>query len=95
MVTHLGNLDGGLDLRAGGQQALRRGLLIGRLVRAATCSRAAWIMLDMVLSPFRFISVPRKPAAARDSHCLMAGPFSRTWMRNRFWPASAWSISMA
>ena len=27
----LGNLDGGLDLRAGGQQALRRGLLIGRL----------------------------------------------------------------
>ena len=36
-----------------------------------------------------------QPAAARDSHCLMAGPFSRTWMRNRFWPASAWSISMA
>ena len=27
----LGNLNGGLDLRAGGQQALRRGLLIGRL----------------------------------------------------------------
>ena len=27
----LGNLNGGLDLRAGGQQALRRGPLIGRL----------------------------------------------------------------
>ena len=31
MCGVLGDLDGGLDLRPGGQQAGRRGLLIGRL----------------------------------------------------------------
>ena len=29
------------------------------------------------------------------AYCRSSGPFSRTLMRNRFSPATAWSISMA
>ena len=151
----LGDLDGGLHLRAGGQQAGCRRLLIGRLGQLGDLvpgrldhighlyhlffkffrcpgpslldGQALLPHLDaeQVLPGYCVVDrptaqAPREPSessicrgqvncprhqglAQQDlgieidhrPHCLMVKPFCRTWMRNRFSPATAWSISMA